>query len=169
MGAETPAVPRRIALAFAALALWLVAIALVRPLSVDESQYVASVALTARGLLPYRDFAYLQTPLQPFVFAPLQWPFAGHLLLAMRMANALLGLATIALVYAAGRRAGASERAALAAALLLLTCESFAWCAGVARNDMLPAALMALGLWLIARGGRFGAGLAFGFAASAKI
>lgn len=169
MGAETPAVPKRTAFAFAALALWLVAIALVRPLSVDESQYVASVALTARGLLPYRDFAYLQTPLQPFVFAPLNWLFTGHLLLAMRMANALLGLATIALVYAAARRAGANERAALAGAMLLVACESFAWCAGVARNDMLPVPLMALGLWLIARGGRFGAGLAFGFAASAKI
>jgi hypothetical protein len=169
MGAERLAVPRRTAFAFAALALWLAAIALVRPLSVDESQYVASVALTARGLLPYRDFAYLQTPLQPFVFAPLQWLFGGHLLLAMRMANALLGCVTTIFVYAAAKRAGANERSALTAAMLLVACESFAWCAGVARNDMLPAALMAVGLWLIARGGRFAAGLAFGLAASAKI
>ena len=151
------------------MALWLAAIALVRPLSVDESQYVASVGLTARGLLPYRDFAYLQTPLQPFVFAPLHWLFAGHLLLAMRMTNGLLGCVTIIFVYAAAKRAGANERSALTAAMLLVACQSFAWCAGVARNDMLPAALMAVGLWLIARGGRFAAGLAFGLAASAKI
>jgi 4-amino-4-deoxy-L-arabinose transferase-like glycosyltransferase len=165
-------VPRRTAFTFAALSLWLVALALVRPLSVDESQYVASTALAANGLLPYRDFAYLQTPLQPLVFAPLQWLFGGHLLLAMRLANALLGLVTILLVYATARRVGASERAALAAAAMLVACESFAWCAGVARNDMLPAALMALGLWLIVRDGRwtlFGAGAAFGLAASAKI
>jgi len=159
-------------LAFTALALWLLGISLVRPLSVDESQYVAATALAARGLLPYRDFAYLQTPLQPFVFAPLQWLFAGHLLLAMRITNALLGLVTVFFVYAAGRRAGANERPALIAAAMLAACESFSWCAGVARNDMLPAALMGLGLWLIARGGNWrllGAGVAFGLAASAKI
>src|SRR5881628_3280352 len=107
MGTETLGVPRRTAFAFAGLTLWLVGIALVRPLSVDESQYVAATALTAGGLLPYRDFADLQTPMQPFVFAPLQWLFAGHLLLAMRLANALLGLVTVMLVYAAGKRAGA--------------------------------------------------------------
>jgi 4-amino-4-deoxy-L-arabinose transferase-like glycosyltransferase len=172
MWAETWTVPRRTAFTFAALAMWLLAIALVRPLSVDESQYVASTALAARGLLPYRDFAYLQTPLQPMVFAPLQGLFAGHLLLAMRIANALLGLVAIMLVYGAARRAGASERSALAASAMLVACESFAWCVGVARNDLLPAALLSLGLWLIVRGAgwiRLGAGVAFGLAASAKI
>src|SRR4051794_19118216 len=99
MEAETRFVPRRTAFAFAALALWLIAIAFVRRLSIDESQYVAATALTARGLLPYRDFAYLQTPLQPIVFAPLQWLFVGYLLLATRLANALLGLLTILLVF----------------------------------------------------------------------
>jgi len=163
-------VQRRSAFAFIAIAIWLLAIVFVRPLSVDESQYVAATSLTAKGLLPYRDYAYLQTPLQPFVLAPLQWLFAGHLLLAMRLANALLALVTVIFVYAAGRRIGASERAALAAALLLATCQSFAWCAGVARNDLLPAALMSVGLWVIA-GWRvpFVAGLALGLAASAKI
>jgi hypothetical protein len=99
-------------LIFVMLTLWLIALAFVRPLSVDESQYVAATALTAKGLLPYRDFAYLQTPLQPFAFAPLQWVFAGHLLLAMRVTNALLGLVTIMLVHGAARRLGASARAA---------------------------------------------------------
>jgi len=161
---------RRTSLVFAALAVWLLAIALVRPLSVDESQYVAATALTAKGLLPYRDYAYLQTPLQPFVFAPLQWLFEGHLLLAMRIANALLSFATIMFVHGAARRIGASEKAALAAAAMLATCQSFIWCAGVARNDVLPAALMAFGLWLIAGGrNRLVAGVAFGLAASAKI
>jgi hypothetical protein len=155
------------------VAIWLMAIALVRPLSVDESQYVAAAALAAKGLLPYRDFAYLQTPLQPFIFAPLQWLFAGHLLLAMRIANALLGSATIILVYATARRASAGQRAALAAAAMLASCQSFSWSVGVARNDMLPAALMMAALWIVARpaNGRsmLAAGVAFGLAASAKI
>src|SRR5438270_12048421 len=105
MGAETPAVPRRTAFAFAALMLCLFAIAFVRRLSIDESQYVAATALTARGLLPYRGFAYLQTPLQPFVFAPLQWLLAGHLLLALRLANTLLSSATVVMIYRTDRSA----------------------------------------------------------------
>jgi 4-amino-4-deoxy-L-arabinose transferase-like glycosyltransferase len=90
----------------------------------------------------------------------------------MRIANALLGLATVMLVYGAALRAGASGRSALTASAMLVACESFAWCVGVARNDMLPAALLSLGLWLIVRGAgwaRLGAGVAFGLAASAKI
>ena len=164
---------RRTSLTFVALTLWLLGLALLRPLSVDESQYVAATALVGQGLLPYRDFAYLQTPLQPLAFAPLQWLVAGHLLLAMRIANALLGSATILLVFGAARRAGANERPALIAAALLVTCESFAWCVGVARNDMLPAALMMLGLFALAkaetRSRMFGAGVALGLAAGVKI
>src|SRR5256885_9799988 len=98
MGMGFRTVPPRAALTFAALTLWLLAIALVRPLSIDESQYAASAVLTSEGLLPYRDYAYLQTPLQPFAFAPLQWLFAGHVLIAMRIANALLGGAMMMLV-----------------------------------------------------------------------
>ena len=170
---ELKAEARRTVFAFAVLSLWLVAIALMRRLSIDESQYVAATALTADGLLPYRDYAYLQTPLQPVVFAPLQWLFAGQLLLATRFANTLLGLGTLILVHVTARRAGAGVSAALAATALLACCESFIWCVGVARNDMLPALLMMLGLWTVARqGGNLNwlvAGVAFGLAASAKI
>jgi 4-amino-4-deoxy-L-arabinose transferase-like glycosyltransferase len=173
MGAAIRAVPRRTAVVFAALTLWLVAIAFVRPLSIDESQYAAATSLANQGLLPYRDFAYLQTPLQPFVFAPLQWLFAGHLLLAMRLANATLGWITILLVYGAARRAGAAASGSLAAAAMLASCQSFVWSVGVARNDVLPALLMMTGLQIIARPARrwsmIAAGLALGLAASAKI
>ena len=139
MGARTRGVQDRTwplspALTFAALMLWLIVIAFVRKLSIDESQYVASAVLTAGGILPYRDYAYLQTPLQPFAFAPLQWLFAGHVLIAMRLANALLGFGTLILVFATSRRIGAGERSALAAAAMLAVCEAFTWSAGVARN-----------------------------------
>ena len=164
---------RRTVTSFAALTLWLLAIALLRPLSIDESQYVAATALVSHGLLPYRDFAYLQTPLQPLVFAPLAWLFARHLLLAMRIVNALLGSAVIMLVYGTARRMGAGERPALLSAAMLVTCESFIWCTGVARNDVLPAVLMTLGLFFVAKEQSHArmlvAGMAFGFAASAKI
>lgn len=153
--------------------LWLIVIAFVRKLSIDESQYVASAVLTAGGLLPYRDYAYLQTPLQPFAFAPLQWLFAGHVLIAMRLTNALLGFGTLLFVFASARRLGASERSALAATAMLAVCESFTWSVGVARNDMLPAALMMLGLFAVAKGEAplrmFAAGVALGLAAGVKI
>src|SRR4051794_39956988 len=152
MAAETLAERRLTAFAFAALALWLIAIAFLRKLSIDESQYVASAVLTAKGLLPYRDYAYLQTPLQPFAFAPLQWLFAGHVLIAMRLTNAALGGVTMLLVFATARRMGASGAGALAAAVMLAICEPFTWSVGVARNDMLPAILMMLGLFAIAKG-----------------
>ncbi|MEO8176287.1 MAG: DUF2029 domain-containing protein [Sphingomicrobium sp.] len=148
-------------------------VALIRPVSHDESQYVTATALTARGLLPYRDYAFLQTPLQPLLLAPLAWLFPGHLFLASRLANALLGSATLALVYAAARRAGASLGAARAATALLLCCHVFLWSTGVARNDMLPAALLAAALCLAIdpRGmvRPLAAGLCLGLAVAAKI
>ena len=173
MGADNPVGQPRTALTFAALTVWLLGLALLRPLSIDESQYVAGSLFAAQGLLPYRDFAFLQTPLQTFAFAPLSLLFAGHLLLAMRVTNALLGSATIMLVYSTARRAGARTGPALAAAAMLAGCESFIWCTGVARNDVLPAVLMTIGLWVLARRGKglsgVAAGVAFGLAASAKI
>src|SRR5439155_7987689 len=109
-------------------------------------------------------YAYLQMPLQPFAFAPLQLLFAGHVLIAMRFANAMLAAGTIMLVFGAARRMGAPHRAALAAAAMLAVCEAFTWSVGVARNDMLPAMLMMLGLFAIAKGESglrmFGAGVA---------
>lgn len=159
-------------LAFAAVLAWLLAGALVRPLSPDEGQYLAAARFASQGLLPYADFAYLQTPLQPLLFAPLDWLFAGHGFLATRLANALLGFAAVVLVHATARRLGASPRAALAGALLVPACHPFLW-AGVGRNDMLPAALLTLGLWLWSasadRWRLLAAGAALSLAAAAKI
>lgn len=128
-----------------ALAIALIGLAVVRPLDHDESQYVAATLLARHGVI-YRDFAYLQTPLQPLLFAPLvgAWAFVE-----LRLINALLGAGCIALVYAASRRAGAPPRAALLAATLLACCDSFLFAASVARNDMLPACLFAAALWLM--------------------
>jgi hypothetical protein len=141
-------------LVLAALAIILIALALLRPVDHDESQYVAAAALTARGLIPYRDFAYLQTPLQPYLFAPIAgladawtWP-------ALRIANALLGLATIVAVHHAARIGGAAPRAAAIATGLFATCDIFLFSIGTARNDALPAACLALALPAIVRTAR---------------
>ncbi|MES3153634.1 ArnT family glycosyltransferase [Sphingomonas faeni] len=141
-------------LVLAALAIFLIALALLRPVDHDESQYVPAAILTAHGLLPYRDFAYLQTPLQPYLFAPIAalagdwtWP-------ALRIANALLGVATIAAVHRAARVGGADTRAAAIATALFATCDILLFSIGTARNDALPAACLALALPAIVRTAR---------------
>ncbi|HTG39497.1 DUF2029 domain-containing protein [Sphingomonas sp.] len=152
----------------------LAVLSLVRPLDHDESQYVAAAALSADGLLPYRDYAYLQTPLQPLLFAPIAalagtwtWP-------ALRLANALLAALAVIATYVAARRAGASERSALIAALGFAVCDILLFSAATARNDALPVAMLAGALALIAgpapnRTRAFATGLLLAGAAAAKI
>ena len=136
--------------AFAALTLLLVLLALARPLDHDESQYVAAAALTARGWPPY-VYGYLQTPLQPLLFGPLAALFGSSTWPGLRIVNALLGAAAIGFVYRAAREAGAGTRAAIAGAGLFACTDILLFSIGTARNDALPAALMAAALPLIVR------------------
>jgi hypothetical protein len=137
-------VPRP-AFAGAVLVVVLVALAWLRGIDHDESQYVAAARLTAAGLLPYRDYAYLQTPLQPFAFAPVVWLFAPLDLAwpALRIANALLGCLTVAATWRAMRVTGVEARTATICASLFAACDILLFSAGTARNDALPAALFA--------------------------
>lgn len=159
------------------LAVLLCALAIARPVDHDESQYVAAAMLSGAGLIPYRDYAYLQTPLQPLLFAPLAWASGRWVWPALRLVNALLGLAAIGGVYRAARLWGADRRAALGAATLFATCDILLFAVGTARNDALPAALLAWALVGVAKGERGGAsrvtamvtGLVFAAAAAAKI
>jgi hypothetical protein len=120
----------------------------------DESQYVAAAILTAHGLVPYRDFAYLQTPLQPYLFTPTAALAGAWTWPALRITNALLGTATIAVVHRAARIGGASTRAATTAAALFATCDILLFSIGTARNDALPAVCLALALPAIVRTAR---------------
>lgn len=132
------------------LLLLLALLALARPLDHDESQYVAAAALAGQHLV-YRDFAYLQTPLQPLLFGPLVSWLGAWTFPALRFANALLGAASVALVYFASRAAGAERRLALLAAGMFACCDIFLFSAAVARNDMLPAGLFSGALLLMVR------------------
>jgi 4-amino-4-deoxy-L-arabinose transferase-like glycosyltransferase len=112
----------------------------VRGLNHDEGQYVGAIALMRSGW-PYIDFAYLQTPLQPLVLAPLSLIPAGWLLLAARIANGLFGLATIALLATVLKNR--VRPASLLIALGALACtEPFLWGTSLARNDALPMLLL---------------------------
>ncbi|QQV76854.1 glycosyltransferase family 39 protein [Sphingomonas aliaeris] len=143
--------PRRPLWAFAGLTVALVLLALVRPLDHDESQYVAAAVLTAHGQMPYRDFAYLQTPLQPFLFAPLAWLFGGWTWPGLRIVNAVLGVVAVSSVYRAARTGGARTEPALLACALFACCDILLFSVGTARNDALPVALLASALPSIMR------------------
>lgn len=164
-------------LVFGGITLAVLAFALFRPMDHDESQYVAAAVLTAHGWLPYRDYAYLQTPLQPFVLAPVAWLAGALAWPALRLANALFGVATIVFTWRAARTAGAAARPALAAAALLASCDILMFGITTARNDALPAMLFTAGLWALLaqapprRAGWLAglAGLLFAAAAAAKI
>lgn len=161
----------------AALAGALIALAWMRPIDHDESQYVAAAVLSAGGLLPYRDYAYLQTPLQPLLFAPIAWAAGTWAYPALRIVNALLGWAAVAGVYAGARVAGARPTIAISCAMLFAACDILLFSAGTARNDALPAAMLAWALPLILKaertdGSRIGAlaiGLLLAGATAAKI
>ena len=162
--------------AWAVLAIVLPVLALLRPVDHDESQYVAAAVLTGHGLIPYRDFAYLQTPLQPWLLAPLAAAAGALAWPALRVANALLGWLCVFAVWRAAEAAGAGRRAALAAAGLLASCDIMLFAAGTARNDALPAACLALALWAGAHHQRVprrrlsvAIGLLLGAAAAAKV
>ena len=146
---------------------------LVRKVNHDESQYVAAIGLMRDGL-PYRDFAYLQTPLQPLLLAPLAYLPAGWVWIAARTMNGAFGFVTVVLLLRASARA--SPLAGLVAAAALLCTEAFLLASSVARNDALPMVLIAASLPFLLSGveRRSAAlfalgGLALGLAASAKI
>ncbi len=149
------------------------ALAMARPIDHDESQYVAAAVLSAKGLLPYRDYVYLQTPLQPLLMAPVAALAGAWAWPALRLVNALLGWLTVVGVYVTARRSGAGERAALTAALGLAACDILLFSAAMARNDALPAAMLAGAMVAMAgrptRANGVLAGLLLAGAATAKI
>lgn len=125
-------------------------LAMARPIDHDESQYVAAAVL-AWGKLPYRDFAYLQTPLQPLLLAPFAALAGTYAYPALRLINAVLGAIAVVGIYGAAREGGAPPRPALAGAALFATCDIFLFSVAVARNDALPVAMLAGACWLIMR------------------
>ena len=169
----TGTVPTRLS---AAIALGvMVALALLVPVDHDESQYVAAASLVARGLIPYRDFAYLQTPLQPYFVAPLAWLAPGWLLVAARIVNAA---AMAGAAWLVGRTAIRLSGVAIAGPLgvaAVIASDAVQFGGSVARNDALPMLMFAgaLACWfgserVSARRAFFG-GLLVALAASTKI
>lgn len=137
---------------FAVVGAALVALALVSPVNHDETQYIAAARLASEGRVPYRDFLYLQTPYQVFVFAPLWNLFGQAGFLAVRALTGLIGAGVLALAHAAQRAAGVEARRAGLCALLMALSYTFIFCVSVVRNDALPAALLTGAILVAVRG-----------------
>ena len=160
----------------AAAAVLLVASFLAWPINRDEGQYVAATEMMRHGL-PFRDFPYLQTPLQPLLLTPLAWLPAGWLLVASRLFNTLCGWASLLIVARATGKVSIPKIVALTV-VAMASAQAFQFASAVARNDALPMLLLSSGTMVlldaIDRHGRrpsgyLIAGLLFGLATSAKI
>ena len=79
-----------VALASLVYLMALIYYAQVRPVDGDEGYYVSAARLVWEGKVPYRDFAYPQAPLLPYVYS---WIWAVHprSLLAMRFLSVACG------------------------------------------------------------------------------
>jgi hypothetical protein len=140
---------QKFSILFAAAALLLIVSVIVRAVSHDEGQYVSAIALMRHGL-PYRDFPYLQTPLQPLLLSPLALLPAGWLLVAARTANALFALATLAVLAAALKPLARPGNVAIALGALAC-CDAFLLAGSLARNDALPMMLQAAAILAVFR------------------
>ncbi|AHE53836.1 glycosyltransferase family 39 protein [Sphingomonas sanxanigenens] len=163
-----------LAIAYAILIVWIGVRALVAPVNHDESQYVAAAVLAPTHLI-FRDFLSLQPPLHSWIMAPVVI-LGGTSLVALRLADAALAIAALALLHAALTAAGVSRCFAIATLFLAAACQPFQFAASVVRNDILPMALLcgalAAGLTACRRADwrRWAlAGLLLGLAGSTKL
>ncbi len=160
------------------LLLVLAALALLAPFDHDEDQYFAAARLVSSGW-PYRDWAYLQTPLFPFWGAAVIAPFADFALIAGRLSQALLAALLLWIFARTLKSLDVPQRMAGWTTLALACCTPFLFSATVFRNDMLAAVLMMAGFCLIAARARdpmrvtpgiaFAAGALICAAASVKV
>lgn len=130
----------------AQLAFWVV----FRAVNLDEGWYLWAGQEVFQGRLLYRDFAYTQTPLLPYVYGPLQLLF-GSSLYGGRIVTALLGLGAALLSMSTARRlagpwAGFFALLILASTVLVATAYTFTATYGLASLLLAAAFYLALRL-----------------------
>ncbi len=86
-------------------------------IKIDEGWYVVSARFAQSGEVPYREFAWTQGPLLPYVLAPVEAIAPG--LTSARAVIALAAAIGFALTFVTARRLG-GDRAALVTGVLLL-------------------------------------------------
>ncbi|GAA4745535.1 hypothetical protein GCM10023328_29710 [Modestobacter marinus] len=98
----------------------------------DEGWYLQAARAVAQGQLPYRDFAFTQGPLSPYVFAPGQ-ALSGGSLLAGRLTALVLVLLLFAVAVGSVWRA-VGPPAAAAVGILLAADTGTTWALSMAKT-----------------------------------
>ena len=145
-----------LAIALAARVAWIAATDFRPTLSDDAGRYDflgRSLADNAGFVNPNGHLTMFWPPGYPFILAALyklypHWLIADHTVKAALLLNALLGTATVALVYAIGVRAF-GRRAALVAAAITALFPSLVFLAGVTLSETAFTFLLLLALWLL--------------------
>jgi len=147
----------------------LVSLHALHPLNWDEIEFFRATDWVRQGLVPYRDFWEHHTPLQWFLFAPVEAlvhsPGAAAII-AMRWAQLPLWVATFWLINVLMRDAGVTPFARWAAMAVPLTSTFFMLPAVEYRVDVLGIALLILALVLLQRMDR---GVVYALAAGAAF
>ncbi len=140
--------------AVACSVLWIAAYAAgFRPLSFDEIEFARATRWISRGGVPYLDFWEHHTPLQWYVFAPVERLLDGPgvaTIVALRFAQLIAWAVTLAILVGTMRRMALSSTARLTAMALLLASAAFAMPAVEYRVDALGTLFVVAALRLTA-------------------
>lgn len=146
-------------------------------LNQDEGWYLYAANLVADGQMPYRDFAFTQGPVLPFVYSAFTGIWKAGGLLGARLFTLALGL--VGILFAAGlaRRFVADDRrdeAALIVFFLLATNLYHLYYLAIPKTYALAGLFVIVGFYLLTfarahAAAVFGAGLCLALAAGTRI
>lgn len=109
----------------------------------DEGFYAQASYNAMQGKLPYRDFAYTQTPMLPYLEGPVL-AVAGYGVRQQRWLNASLGTATVFVAVAVWLGAGLSMPACLGLVLVWSFCPGLVYHATIGKTYALAQLLLVL-------------------------
>lgn len=128
------------------------------PLNQDEGWYLLAALNVRDGMVPYRDFAFTQGPVMPYVYAALSFLWAPFGVLGGRIVTMAAGLAACAVTAAACARAASPSRRAAAgicAWVLLSFSTSFSYFTVIPKTYALSALFAACAFYVLSGRGRF--------------
>ena len=169
------------ALALAACAVLAGAAVWMGGLNQDEGWYLYAANLVAKGRLPYRDFAFTQGPVMPFVYSAFTGAWQSFGLLGARVVTLALGLVGILFAMGTARRLVADDAkkgvAALVVFFLLATNLYHLYYLAIPKTYALAGLFVSVAFFLLTWTGQprgsacaaFGAGLCLAFAAGTRI
>ena len=138
-------------------------------LNQDEGWYLYAANLVAEGQTPYRDFAFTQGPVMPYVYSLFSGIWRHYGLLGARLFNLGIGLLSIGAIMLIARRLKGSSLIAL----LLLGCNLYhLYYLAIPKTYALASLLVSLGFLCLtfdAVSAAFAAGLLLALAAGVRI